>query len=126
MYMQILWIKSDYIDPPDTGGKIRTYNLLRELNGRCPVIYLSLRNNQGSACAESRSEWASRIVSVPYFEEKKSGLRFALRVFAKMFSKVPYIVQKYRSREVKERQRQIVETQSERSSIDTDTVLVCD
>ena len=30
--MHIVWLKSDYIDPPNTGGKIRTYNLLCRLS----------------------------------------------------------------------------------------------
>ena len=44
--MRLLWMKSDYVVPPDTGGKIRTYNLLRELklNKLCEVTYLSFKN----------------------------------------------------------------------------------
>ena len=46
--VQILWLKSDYIDPPDTGGKIRTYNLLRQLNNLCEVTYLSLNSTDST------------------------------------------------------------------------------
>ena len=43
--MRLLWMKSDYILPPDTGGKIRTYNLMRELNRLGPLTYLALKND---------------------------------------------------------------------------------
>ena len=29
--MKVLWVKSGSLVPPDTGGKIRSYNLIREL-----------------------------------------------------------------------------------------------
>ena len=124
--MQILWIKSDYIEPPDTGGKIRTYNLLFELNRRCCVTYVSLQSNAGCTSGVTTKDWASRVVTFPYSEERKSGLGFILRVLAAMFSTLPYIVQKYRSREIRDCQRELVTSPADSQSVNGDTVLVCD
>lgn len=39
--MRILWVKAGKILPVDTGGKIRSYNLLRQLAARQETIFLS-------------------------------------------------------------------------------------
>lgn len=124
--MQILWIKSDYIDPPDTGGKLRTYNLLLELNRRCPVTYIALQSNRSPVTGANKKDWASRIVTIRHFEERKSGFRFALRVVAAMFSAAPYIVQKYRSQDIRESQRRLMMSPTGSCPVNGEAVLVCD
>jgi glycosyltransferase involved in cell wall biosynthesis len=122
--MHIVWIKSDYIDPPDTGGKIRTYKLLQELNSRCHVTYVSLRSGIESVSGETNWKWASRIVTFPFSEKKKSGPLFMLSVVAAMFSAKPYIVQKYVSPEIKYCQRQFLS--SNVAPAKDGMILVCD
>ena len=39
--MKILWIKSDFVIPLDTGGKIRSYNIIQQLAKIDEVTYLS-------------------------------------------------------------------------------------
>src|SRR5262249_51922538 len=39
--MKILWVKTGKLVPVDTGGKIRSYNILRKLAGRHKVTFLS-------------------------------------------------------------------------------------
>jgi len=39
--MKILWVKTGKLLPVDTGGKIRSYNILRKLAGRHEVTFLS-------------------------------------------------------------------------------------
>ena len=39
--VKILWVKAGKLLPVDTGGKIRSFNLLRELDARSPVTLLS-------------------------------------------------------------------------------------
>ena len=39
--MQILWVKAGKLLPVDTGGKIRSFNLLRQLSLRNEVTLLS-------------------------------------------------------------------------------------
>ena len=40
--MKILWVKAGGLVPPDTGGKIRSYNILRELARQHSVTFLFL------------------------------------------------------------------------------------
>ena len=39
--MNILWVKPGKLLPLDSGGKLRSYNILRQLSGRHQLIYLS-------------------------------------------------------------------------------------
>ena len=40
--MRILWLKTEVLHPVDKGGKIRSYNMLKELKRNCHVTYLTL------------------------------------------------------------------------------------
>ena len=44
--MRLLWLKTNLLHPVDTGGKIRTYFMLRELKQRHHVTYLALDDGQ--------------------------------------------------------------------------------
>jgi glycosyltransferase involved in cell wall biosynthesis len=103
--MRILWLKSDYVLPPDTGGKIRTYQLLRELHKLCEVTYVAFRPCEAVEDLPA-GEFASRIATYHRVEENKQGAAFLLRVAAGMASSLPYIVQKYRSAQIQSIQRQ--------------------
>jgi polysaccharide biosynthesis protein PslH len=124
--MHVLWIKSDYIDPPDSGGKIRTYNLLRQLRQLCEVTYLSLSDTKLQEDNKVDLPWASRAVTFHQAEEPKEGWRFYGRVLARMFSPEPYFVQKYRSRKIRNWQRNPLSSNSISCGKDDETVLVCD
>ena len=39
--MKILWVKAGGLVPPDTGGKIRSYNILRQLARKHSVTFFS-------------------------------------------------------------------------------------
>ena len=39
--MKILWVKAGGLVPPDTGGKIRSYNILRQLAKHHEVTFFS-------------------------------------------------------------------------------------
>lgn len=40
--LRILWLKTGPLPPVDTGGNIRTFNMLRELRRKNPLTYLAL------------------------------------------------------------------------------------
>jgi hypothetical protein len=40
--MRLLWLKTELLHPVDKGGKIRTYQMLRELKRDCHITYLTL------------------------------------------------------------------------------------
>jgi len=123
--MQILWMKSDYVVPPDTGGKIRTYNLLRELHMRCPITYTSFRANRSVDKLPPMDECAQTVVTFYRAEENKSGPWFYWRIIRGMRSHLPYIVQKYRSAAFREAQSQWFDRIQREGSKD-DSLVVCD
>ena len=70
--MRILWLKTELLHPVDKGGKIRTYNMLKELKRDHHVTYLTL--DDGSASAEDRrkaSEYCHELVCIPHSRREK-------------------------------------------------------
>jgi polysaccharide biosynthesis protein PslH len=124
--MQILWLKSDYIDPPDTGGKIRTYNLIRELQNFCTVTYVSLKSTTNPPPHPVNKPWATNVVTFPRAEEDKTGLGFYAHIFCRMFSTQPYIVQKYNSKDIQLYQHQFESANGNGKTRGMPVVLLCD
>ncbi|MBI2827566.1 MAG: glycosyltransferase [Planctomycetia bacterium] len=124
--MHILWLKSDYVDPPDTGGKLRTYHLLKNLRQWCDVTYVSVCTPREANGQPKATPWASRIVTFPREEERKAGAAFYAKVLARAFSTKPFVVQKYASREIRDCQRGLCGAQNGSATHDQDTVVVCD
>jgi glycosyltransferase involved in cell wall biosynthesis len=98
-------MKSDYVLPADTGGKIRTYNLLRELSKLCDVTYLSFKPPEIPPGGAEAGRFASRERSIARAEEKKHGVGFYGRVLRGLASPLPYVAQKYRSADMVAAQR---------------------
>jgi len=99
--MRLLWMKSDYVVPADTGGRIRTYNLLRELNQLCDVTYLSFKSERTPNTEPGIRQCAREVVTCYRPEESKSGLGFHARVLCGLPSRLPYAMQRLRSRELR-------------------------
>ncbi len=124
--MRLLWMKSDYVVPPNTGGKIRTYNLLRELNHLCDVTYLSFKDTRTPNDEPEIRGCASQVVTVFRPEETKQGAGFYRRVLRGMLSSEPYILQKYRSAEIIKHQRHFHESAIASGSGSSTPIIVCD
>ena len=97
--LRILWLKSGPLHPLDTGGKIRTFNTLRELNKRHRVEFLALwPEGLDRSIADRASEFSAAQTWIPWSETPK---RFPhlhadlLRNF--LFTRLPYVLDKYRS-----------------------------
>lgn len=101
--MNILWVKTGPLHPLDTGGKLRTYNMLRELSARHRISYLTLVSERQPADWRQRAqEYCSEVVEVPWTEIQKSTFAFYTTLAANMaFSRYPYAVAKYRSPRMK-------------------------
>jgi glycosyltransferase involved in cell wall biosynthesis len=108
--MRILWLKTELLHPVDKGGKIRTYNMLKELKRDHHVTYLTL--DDGSASAEDRrnaSEYCHDLVCIPHSRREKFTPGFYGELFMNLVSQHPYAIKKYESvamrREIVERER---------------------
>jgi sugar transferase (PEP-CTERM/EpsH1 system associated) len=118
--MHILWIKTELLHPVDKGGRIRTYNMLRELKREHRVTYLTLDDGHAAPDAAERAlEYCDEVIRVPFHVAPRRSPRFFAELLANVFSRLPYAVARYRSEELR---RRIGEICRER---DVD-VVVCD
>jgi sugar transferase (PEP-CTERM/EpsH1 system associated) len=118
--MRILWLKTELLHPVDKGGKIRTYQMLKELKREHHVTYLTL--DDGSAASEARElsrEYCHELVTVPHRTERKFSPRFYAELALNLVSPLPYFMKKYESAAM----RREIEGRVASGSFD---VVVCD
>jgi sugar transferase (PEP-CTERM/EpsH1 system associated) len=117
--MRILWVKAGGLVPPDTGGKIRSYNILRQLARSHSVTFFSyyatLRNDTHS---ELKSIF-DNVVCVPLQLPPPKGPAESLEYGMRLFSSQPYAITKYCRPEAQKCLRSLLEKESY-------DVIVCD
>src|SRR6266567_1617584 len=100
--MHILWLKTELLHPVDKGGKIRTYNMLRELKRKHQITYLAL--DDGMADDNARrlaSEYCHELLSIPHHQVKKFSPGFYLELAFNLTSTIPYFMKKYESSQMR-------------------------
>jgi polysaccharide biosynthesis protein PslH len=117
--MKILWVKAGKLLPVDTGGKIRSYNILRHLAKEHEVTLLSYyggrRDSEYEAAIEQRLPGAQTIYTAAPEGALAQSLDYALR----LPSASPYAVRKFTDPRVRQ---EVVR----RLSSDSLDVAVCD
>jgi polysaccharide biosynthesis protein PslH len=102
--MRLLWLKTNLLHPVDSGGKIRTYFMLRELKKQHHVTYLALDDGTAASDAVERAnEYCHHLIRVPHRTSTKFSFRFFAELARNMHSALPYAVEKYRSLEYRRR-----------------------
>lgn len=118
--LHILWIKTELLHPVTVGGRIRTFNMLRELRRRHHVTYLALDDGTGDPdAAERASEYAHELIRIRVRPARRGSLRFAAGVAGSLLSPLPYVVWRARSSAL----ARALEERVARGDID---VVVCD
>ena len=118
--MKILWLKTELLHPVDKGGKIRSYNMLKELKRSCHITYLTLDDGTSDSRArELASEYCHELVCVPHRQREKFTTGFYVELMLNLASELPYAIKKYES----EAMRQEVATRVAEGRFD---ILVCD
>jgi len=118
--VKILWLKTELLHPVDKGGRIRTYQMLRELKKQHEIVYLTL--DDGVAGAEEvrkAGEYCHELIRIPHHRTAKFTARFFAELALNVVSDLPYFLQKYRS----EGMRLEIERRDRAAAFD---VLVCD
>ncbi len=104
--MRILWLKNDLLHPVNTGGRIRTYQMLRQLKCEHQITYLALEE-VGTASEEVRQkaqEYCHELIVVPHPAlAPKATPGFYGELFRNLFSPLPHFVDKFRSPAMKSR-----------------------
>jgi glycosyltransferase involved in cell wall biosynthesis len=100
--VNILWVKAGKLLPVDTGGKIRSYNLLRELDARCQVTLLSYYGGRRDPEYERALVGAfPRAVAVHTGAREGSAAGMAVDYATKLWCRAPYAVSKFTSSAVR-------------------------
>ena len=88
------------------GGRIRTYNILKELYQSDEVTYLGFAGQiPGEEPLKRVSEYCTRAVAVTHRETERGQIAFFTELAENLFSSLPYSVAKLRSREIEEKCR---------------------
>ena len=105
--MKILWLKTGPLHPLDTGGKLRTYHMLRALRAGNHVTFLALCSPEQRAATEKAGEYSDAQVWIDWQETPKRSGRFFAELGANLvLSNLPYVISKYRSSEMAKAIRQ--------------------
>ena len=118
--MKILFLSQRFVFPMDTGGKIRTGNILRELGKLAEVTVISnVESPKDDGYIDQMRGLCNHFVSVPWKETERYSIRFYFSVLLKKFSRYPVSVLNDYSRSLEQALLQELERQ------DYD-LLICD
>lgn len=96
---RVLWIKADPLFPLDSGGKIRTFQMLKEWHRLHDVTYVALLPpNLSPAVRTHAALYSSHQTWIPWVDHPKGSAGFYLGLLKNLlFSKYPYVIDKYKS-----------------------------
>ena len=101
--MRILWLKTELLHPVDKGGKIRTYQMLKELKREHEITYLTL--DEGNCEPEQKTkalEYCHELICIPHRSSEKFTTGFYLDLATNLVSSLPYAIKKYESRAMRQ------------------------
>ena len=100
--MRILWVKAGKLLPVDTGGKIRSYNILRQLAARNEVTLLSYYGGQRDYAYEREiKNHFPRAATISTGAPDTSLIERGIDYLRRLPSRAPYAVTKFSSQEVR-------------------------
>jgi len=100
--MKILWVKPGKILPLDTGGKLRTYNILRHLSGSHRLTYLSYYAGvRDEAYERDVATHIPGTVCVHTPAQDLTGIRRHLDYLLQIAGPAPYAVSRFADPQVK-------------------------
>ncbi len=101
--MKILWVKAGGLVPPDTGGKIRSYNILRELARQHSVTLFSFYAAHDNDLHPDLKTLFDRVVCVPFSLPSPKSFAEMRDYGIRLLSSEPYGITKYCRPEVRRR-----------------------
>jgi sugar transferase (PEP-CTERM/EpsH1 system associated) len=117
--MKVLWVKAGGLVPPDTGGKIRSYNILRQLAKYHQVTFFSFYAAHENDIHGELSQIFQRVIQIPLDLPSAKGAGEFLDYAAHLFSAQPYNLAKYCRPEVCSKLRALLQEE-------TYDVILCD
>jgi sugar transferase (PEP-CTERM/EpsH1 system associated) len=117
--MKILWVKAGGLVPPDTGGKIRSYSILRELARQHSVTFFSFYAAHDNDLHPDLENMFDRVVCVPLRLPAPNSFAEIGEYGSRLLSSEPYSITKYCRPEVRQRLRALLKQ-------DSFDVILCD
>jgi len=94
--VRLIWIKVGGLWPVNTGGRIRSFHMLRELTRRHEVTLLTTHGPAEDPRALEAALPRCEVVSVPWALAKRGSARFALALARSWLSTLPVDLYKWR------------------------------
>lgn len=117
--LKILWVKAGGLFPPDTGGKIRSYHILKTLARRHRVTLFTFYAATPVDLHGQLDAQFARVVCMPLKIPSGRTIREGLKYLGHLFSGMPYSVSKFCRPEVKAALKRVVAEEGP-------DVIVCD
>jgi sugar transferase (PEP-CTERM/EpsH1 system associated) len=118
--LRILWLKTELLHPVDKGGKIRSYNMLKELKHDHHITYVALDGDLADLEARQRAqEYCHDLICLPHHQREKFSPGFYAELLFNFASRFPYAIKKYESASM---QREV----AKRANNGTIDVVICD
>ena len=99
--MRVLWVKAGKLLPVDTGGKIRSYNLLRHLAAHHQLVLLSYYGGKHDPAYDDEIRRHFPGAEPIHDGSFQNGLSLYMDYARRLLSPVPYAVAKFSSRRVR-------------------------
>ena len=117
--MKILWVKAGGLVPPDTGGKIRSYNILRELARQHSVTFFSFYATHDNDLHPDLKNIFDGVVCMPLSLPAPKSLAEMFDYGVRLLSPQPYNITKYCRPDVRRRLHALLQQE-------TYDVILCD
>jgi sugar transferase (PEP-CTERM/EpsH1 system associated) len=109
--MRILWVKVGALWPLNSGGRIRSFNILKELSQHHSVVLLTTHGPTDDPEAVAAGlDFCERVVSLPYAAPKQGTLRFLREVASSWLSPLPVDVRKWRAPQLRQAVGRLLES----------------
>lgn len=106
--MKILWIKAGGLVPLDTGGKIRSYHILKELARKHHVTFFTFYAAHPEDAHPDLDRIFARVVSVPLDIPKPGSAADYMNYARRLFSRFPYAMAKFYHPAVTKKLREVL------------------
>ena len=110
--MKILWVKAGGLVPPDTGGKIRSYNILRQLARQHSITFFSFYAAHNPDVHAELKHLFDRVVTMPLRIPAPKSFAEMCDYAIRLFSSEPYGITKYCRPEVRRGLRALLEQEN--------------
>lgn len=107
--MKILWVKAGGLVPPDTGGKIRSYNILRQLARQHSITFFSFYAEHDNDLHSGLNDAFDRVICVPLNLPAPKSFAEMGEYGIHLLSPQPYNISKYCRPKVRRRLQALLE-----------------